>query len=420
MFVGNLVHTGCRWGILVALTQLGSPEMVGAYALAIGLCTPVFTLCNVNLRSVQTIDMRGEFDFGSYLSLRLLTAFLALGITSAVALLSGFDESLVVIILMVGCAKLSESISDVFHGMFQRVERMDYSATSMALNGVVSVAAIALTLYVTHSLLAGMIALAAAWLLLLVAYDFPRGLIILAGDAEGELCVRDAARSLVRSVRAQIRAANTYRLALVALPLGIGTFLCALNINVPRYVIALHIGERELGYFAALASSTIAINLIVRSLCTTMMPTLAKCFATGGKDRFLRHVVRAALLAFVVGTAAVFMASVIGRPLLTFVYGAEYAEYAQLFTGLMVVGTISAIATTLSLATTSARLFRAQALLYGIDSIVIIGACWLLVPRFALWGAVIAIGVAASVRIVLYVFLIEVTVRRKASLLPSS
>ena len=286
MFIGNLIHTGCRWGILVALTQLGSPEMVGAYALAIGLCTPIFTLCNINLRSVQTIDTYREYNFSSYLSLRVLTALLAVGITFGLVFFSGFDRNLAMIILIIGCAKLSESLSDVFHGLFQRVERMDYSATSMALNGVVSVIALTVTLYITHSLLAGVIALAMAWLLLLLTYDLPRALLILAAEAEGKIRTLDAACSLVRSVGKQIRSATTFRLALVALPLGIGTFLCALNINIPRYVIALHIGERELGYFAALASSTIAINMIVRSLGTSMMPTLAKGLAQGDKEVF--------------------------------------------------------------------------------------------------------------------------------------
>ena len=421
LFFGNLIYTGCRWGILVAFTQLGSPEMIGTYALALGICTPVFTLCNVNLRSVQTVDTGREYDFSSYLSLRCLTVLLAVVVISGITRFSGYDESVVLIVLLVGIGKSSESLSDLFHGLFQRVQRMDYSATSMALNGVLSVFAVSLALSITHSLLAAVVALASAWLLLLVFFDFPRGLLIIASEADGEVRIRDAVVRLFRSVRGQITSATTYRLVLVALPLGIGTFLCSLSVNIPRYVIAVHIGERELGYFAALASSTIAINMIVRSLGTSMIPTLAKYLALGDENSFLRHVAGTAFLALVVGAAAaVLLASLLGKPLLTYIYGADYAAYAKLFTAIMFVGTISAIATTLSLATTAARLFREQAVVYGFNAIVILGACWILVPRYALWGAVVAIGVAAVFRVALYVLLIGFIVRRQAPSLQSS
>ncbi|NOY42649.1 MAG: oligosaccharide flippase family protein [Planctomycetes bacterium] len=420
MFAGNLVSTGCRWGILVALTKLGSPEMVGSYALAMGICTPIFTLCNINLRSVQTVDTRSEFDFSSYFSLRSMTVLLAAAIVASFTLFSGYDKNMVMLILLVGVAKSLESLSDVFHGLFQRVERMDYSAKSLALNGILSVLSVSLALYFTHSLLAAMAVLAGAWLLLLVLFDLPCGLSILASEAEGETRLRDVAASFIRSVRARIGSAATFRLALVALPLGIGTFLCALNINIPRYLIVMYIGERELGYFAALASSTIAINLFVRALGTSTMPSLAKALDSGDTNKFLRYVVRATFVAFLVGAVAVCVASLWGKPLLAIVYQADYAAYSDLFIALMLVGTISAIATTLSLATTAAHLFRQQVVVYGLNTIFTLGACWFLVPRYALWGAVIALGAAAVLRIIFYVLLIGSVVRRHTTPLPSN
>jgi O-antigen/teichoic acid export membrane protein len=414
-FVGNFISTGCRWGVLVALTKLGSPEMVGSYALAIGICTPIFTLCNIDLRSVQTIDTRSDFDFSSYVSLRSMTVLIAIAIVAGFVLLTKYDENMVMLILLVGAAKSLESLSDVFHGLFQRVERMDYSAKSLALNGVLSVFSVSIALYFTHSLLAAVAALACAWLLLLVVFDLPHGLSILAAEAEDGFRLRDVAVSFFRSVRARFGSTATFRLALVALPLGIGTFLCALNINIPRYWIAVYIGEQQLGYFAALASSTIAINLFVRALGTSTMPTLAKALDSGDTSKFLHYVVRTTFVAFLVGAMAVGVASLWGKQLLTFAYRADYASYTDLFIALMIVGAISAIATSLSMATTAAHLFRQQVVVYGLNTVFILGACWILVPLYALWGAVIALGAAALLRIVLYVVLIGSVVRHRAT-----
>ncbi len=414
--LGNLVYTGCRWGLLVAITQLGSPEMVGRFALALGICTPVFTLCNINLRSVQAVDTQRGFDFSHYLSLRLITVIMALAITATIAVLSGYDETTILLIVLLSLGKSSESLSDLFYGLFQRVERMDYSAISMVLTGVLSVLALGLVLHLTHRLDLAIVALAAASLAIFFAFDLPRGVSILASEAGDDVRSRDVVLPLMGSICGKVAARTTYRLAVLALPLGIGSFLCSLSANIPLYVIAVWIGGRQLGYFAALASSTIALNMIARSLSTTIAPTLAKCLDSGSERQFLRHVVRTVILASALGGAAVAVAWLLGKPLLSWVYGVDYAAHEKLFFGLVVVAALSAISTTLSLATTAARLFREQALVYGFNAIFVLAVCWLLVPHFGLWGAVIASGAAAVLRILIYGILIHAVVRRKAPL----
>jgi len=369
---------------------------------------------------VQTIDTQRKFDFSSYFSLRTTTTLLAIAIIIGIALLSKHDHYTALLLLLVGAAKSIESLSDVFHGLFQRVERMDYSAKSLALNGVISILSVTLALYFTHSLLAAAAALASTWLLLLVLFDLPHGLSILAAEAESKISQRGAASKLLRSVQSQIRSTATFRLALLAFPLGIGTFLCALNINIPRYLIVMYIGERELGYFSALASSTIAIDLFVRALGTSAMPTLAKLLNSGDSDKFIRHVFRATIIAFTIGAIAVGITALWGKQLLAIIYRDDYASYSNLLAALMAVGAFSAIATTLSLATTAAHLFRQQALVYGINALYLLGSCWLLIPRYGLWGAVIGLGTAAILRILFYILLIHSVMQRQSASLPSN
>src|SRR3982750_880645 len=50
---GNLVYAGCQWGVLVALAKLGNPQVVGVYALALAITSPVMLLSNLQLREVQ-------------------------------------------------------------------------------------------------------------------------------------------------------------------------------------------------------------------------------------------------------------------------------------------------------------------------------------------------------------------------------
>lgn len=117
-FVGNVVYAACQWGMLMALAKLGSPAMVGMFALGLAITAPVFMFANLHLRTIQATDARQQYQFRDYLSVRLATTALALLVVAAIVVLVGYAWETTAVILAVGCAKACESISDIFMGCF--------------------------------------------------------------------------------------------------------------------------------------------------------------------------------------------------------------------------------------------------------------------------------------------------------------
>src|SRR5436190_1143591 len=78
--VGNVAYAACQWGMLVVLAKMGSAEMVGQFALALAISTPILMFTNLQLRGVQATDARGDYSFRDYLGLRLLMAAIGLGV----------------------------------------------------------------------------------------------------------------------------------------------------------------------------------------------------------------------------------------------------------------------------------------------------------------------------------------------------
>ena len=70
---GNMVYAACQFGMLSVLAKLGSPSIVGQYALGLAITAPVFMLTNLQLRGVQATDARHEFAFADYFTLRLIS-----------------------------------------------------------------------------------------------------------------------------------------------------------------------------------------------------------------------------------------------------------------------------------------------------------------------------------------------------------
>ena len=52
-FAGNVVYAGCQWGMLVMLGELGSPEMVGQFALGLTVTAPVVMFTRLQLADVR-------------------------------------------------------------------------------------------------------------------------------------------------------------------------------------------------------------------------------------------------------------------------------------------------------------------------------------------------------------------------------
>src|SRR5215203_1463425 len=77
-FAGNVLYAAAQWGMLAILAKMGSPEMVGQFALGLAVTAPVIMFTNLNLEAVQATDARHQYRFGDYLALRLVGSTLAL------------------------------------------------------------------------------------------------------------------------------------------------------------------------------------------------------------------------------------------------------------------------------------------------------------------------------------------------------
>jgi len=391
--LGNIVYSGCQWGMLVILAKLGSPVMVGQFALGLAVTAPIIMFANLQLRAVQATDAKHEYLFGDYLGLRLIAIALALFVIMAVSFFSGYREDTMLVILVIGVAKAFESTSDIFFGLLQQHERMDRIAKSMMLKGFLSLLALGIGVYLTRSTLWGVIGLAVIWALILIYYDLKSGALILRlsqiTNPSANIKIDDSTLS-PRWDKAKLR-----KLALLALPLGFVMLLISLNVNIPRYFIEHYLGERQLGIFAAISYLMVAGTTIVSALGQSASPRLAKYYASGNHTAFRDLLVKLVAIAMLLGLAGLLVVIFAGRELLTLLYRPEYAKHVDIFLWAMVAAGISYITSFLGYGMTAARYFKVQMPLFTVVILVLIIACFWLIPAYGLLGAAMALTIAA-------------------------
>jgi O-antigen/teichoic acid export membrane protein len=381
---GNVVNAGSVWLVLVVLAKLGTPEMVGGFAYALAVTAPVILLVNLHLRPILATDASGHHPVASYFALRGVGTGLAL-LTFLV--LAAFAPSGVApIVLAAGAARAVESLGDIGYGLFQRHERMDLIARSMAMKGILSVATFTGVLSITGNVAYAAVAMAMASGLVLVAYDAPR-LRRLARP------VQDPPSSVPSTLPAVRRLART------ALPLGFVMFLLSVNANVPRYFVEHSLGMRELGIFSAVMHLVAAGTTVFAALGETTLPRLALHLVERRREPFLRLLSTLIALGVALGFGGALLAAVYGREVLSAVYRPEYGQAHGVLFWAVLASTLVYVASALGYAALAMRAFRAQLPLGIATTAVNIGACLLLVPRWGLPGAVAAASLAATAQL---------------------
>jgi O-antigen/teichoic acid export membrane protein len=324
----------------------------------------------------------------------LTTTLLALLFIIGITVVTGYRPAMTLVILVVGLAKAFESLSDVFYGLFQQHEWMARIAKSMMIKGPLSLLALGSGVALTHQLLWGAVGLAVSWGVILVCYDIPGGALVLksmrkpGGAIASNVVAKDA-------LRPRWKWNTLARLVWLALPLGIATLLISLTSNLPRYAMQHYWGERELGFFAAMASLMMAGNLVVSALGQSAVPRLAKHYADGDDAAFRGLLLRLVGAGALLGMLGVVLALVAGRQILTLLYRPEYANYPIALVWLMVAAAIYNVASLLGYGMTAARYFRPQMPLFAVVAGVVALGCLWLVPRYGVQGAALALVMSA-------------------------
>lgn len=400
-FIGNAVYAACQWGMLVVIAKLGSPEMVGQFTLGLAVTAPVFMFTNLQLRNIQATDAKQEYLFSDYLGLRLISTGLSLLVILIITLISGYRWEISLIILLIGLAKAVESISDVFYGLIQNRERMDIIARSMMIKGILSLLILSISIYLSSSIVWGAFSLVITWSIVLLVYDIYSSILLFKNFSSASPTTTPILDLSTTALQPSWNWTKLKQLVWLALPLGFVMMLISLNHNVPRYFIEQYLGERELGFFAAIAYLMVAGRMVVSALGQSASPRLARYYATGNSSAFRQLIIKSVIIGILLGGTAIIVALIAGENILTLIYQPEYAQYADLFAWVMVAAGISYVASFLGYGMTAARYFRIQMPLFFLSTAASTIACFWLIPIFKLQGAAIALILAESIQAVM-------------------
>ena len=299
------------------------------------------------------------------------------------------------VILVVGASKLFDALADIYYGLFQQHGRFKFLALTLIVNGIVSLAALGVAMWLTRDVVWAVVGSMLGSLAALVGVAVPGALDVLKATS------MRVAGALTR-LRPRWNPVTLRTLVWRAAPLGFASLRSVLSLNVPRYFIAYDQGEKELGIFAAIASLVLAGLIVTSSLSVSLTARLANYYAVRDASAFRRlmmRLVKIGLAQAILGVAAAMFA---GSWLLTILFGAEYAAYQNLLVWLALTAGLYAMLSFLETGLTALASFAVQMQIQLIALALAAGLCFWLVPLFGVYGAAFAMFAGALLATLAY------------------
>jgi O-antigen/teichoic acid export membrane protein len=361
------------------VAKFGTPEDVGQFTLGFALSAPIIIFTMLGLRQYQATDVRDEYSFYDYLGVRLFTTLVALLALLAITLPGVYSKETMIVILVIGFAKGIEAISDICQGLFQKYERMDRVAVSLLIKAFLTTLVMPLCFYFTRSIIWGTSGLAFSWLLVLLGYDLPNARIVFRANRS------DTPTTKLFVGKENVK--KNIRIILHTVPLGMAASLVTLNSNIPRYMIQGYLGERELGIFAAIVYLLYAGNVVVNALGQSASPRLALYYTNNEPQKYFSLLIKLVFIGAVIGIIGIAVSFFFGKQILTLIYQAEYGNYANVMSWIMVGGLISFMSSFLGYGMTASRSLKVQPFIYASLCLLTYGFGMVLIPRYGILGA---------------------------------
>lgn len=308
----------------IVISRLLGETQAGMFSVGLSIAQWLVTIAYFEIRTFQVTDVRNEYSFKYYLTLRILMCIITFLASIVYVVFNNYDIQKVIIILLVCLYKISDSIADTFEGEFQKEDRIDISGKSEFYR-------------VFFSILVLVIAVA-------VSKNFILSLIIMNVVAYGMIVLLDISIAVKRvSVRMTGDRKRLWELVKMCIPLAVSTFLSTYIINSSKLSVDRVLGDEAQLYYTAVFMPNMVINLFSGIIFKPMQTAMAVNYYEKKYKNFWHIICKMILIITGFTFVCEVGAYILGIPVLSWLYGVNLKKYKVTLLLLLLCGGINAI-----------------------------------------------------------------------------
>lgn len=385
IYITLVVMITTRW---VGLAEAG----IVSFAFAIASLFNMIILLSV--RMFQASDVKQEYSLHSYLGLRVCSALVASVALAVFLLISRFDATRTVVVLLFYAMLLTTGFADVFMGDLQQKGKMRVAGRMMVSAFGLNIVAFVITLFVSGSLIISLISSCAVTLVAFVAW------IWLYQNNFGSIRVKydlAAIKALLRNV----------------MPLFLAGLIISFLYNMQKYYLGFLDSDESVAIITILLMPGTALQMLCASIFGgAEMTKTAEVYASGAIKKLSRRVNRQILLASAISIFFLLCVYTFGLPLLSWLFATDLSAYMQELIIVSIGGALSSVNIALSSVVIVMRMQKAHFVNILAVALVVVPLMLFIVARHGIIGAAFTnLAYLAPLTVVLFV-IYRVGIRR--------
>lgn len=370
--LGSAVGLACQWAISILVVRL-APDLnsAGLYSLAMSVYGIFSPIAQFGMYTYIITDVDNQNSIGEYISLSILTGFAAILLTFSYALATCRPNSWA-IIFSFAVYKGIATVIDILHAADQKSHRMDYIGISLALQGLLSLGCFTAVYLFTRNLTYSIMTMGACTLAIGLIYDLPR------------------TRSL-HHIQAGI-SLNKAKAILCSCSLIV--LSCVLNgafASLPRQFLSKELGDATLGIYASIATPVAIVQVGSTYIYNPIIGYFAESFHSGNRKKFDQLVKSTVIGIIIIGLIAFLGVALLGRPLLTLLYGNEVASHSTVMLPLIISSVLLGVSGFLSNLLVAVRSLPIMLIGSGVSFAIVVASTTACINQFGMDGATFAL-----------------------------
>ena len=389
-FVWNTIGFAA-WGMVfpiltIVVTQLAGVERAGMFSFAFVVANLFYILGNYGVRTYQVSDIDEYHSFSDYQVNRLATCVIMMICGYIFCRIMGYTGEAFAMGIGIFAYKAIDALGEVYEGRLQQTDKLYLGGISLTIRSAAAFVVFALLLLVTADLGIAAIGMAVAAGASFLFVTFP-------------LTLFETSRSTPP---------NLHSISILfkeCFPVFLALFLYAVIDNMPKFVMqGANLPYENQLYFNALYFPAMAVLIIVGMIYKPLLVKMANVWADDSRrGRFDLIIVAMIAIIVAITLVGIIFMGWIGIPIMSFLYGFDFAPYTELSFIMLAAGGVTALIDFLYQVITILR--RQQVVLglylitFGFSLLVLI----LMINMMGLEGAVVGYLIVMSILAILLV-----------------
>ncbi len=379
--IGTTLNTFNSMFFMIIITRINGTEQAGIFTLLFSVACLLYNIGIYSGRTFQVTDKTQKYNETEYFINRLITVFLMLLAGIIYCCYKKLDKYRLILVMLLTLMKALEALADCLYGIMQKNEKLYKSGISLTVKALGSLLIVLLINLYFKNIILSFIIVDLFCFVVTIVYDF--------------MSVKDYFSS-------------HFSLKKSMFLLGSGFYAFAyffLNIylsNAPKYALDGNVTSSEQALFSIILMPATLISLCAVYLLQPYINRLS-IFYLENKISEFRKAMRLITLGIIgIGIVCFIGATILGIPVLNFVYNVDLSNYLRSLQLIIVGGTLYAIVTILSTALTTFRNTKIQFYIYLIVSLIILFISSSLVHIFGVYGGAYIYILSTILELILY------------------